>query len=66
MHYSPEDLAWIRNKAAEYADQSGYADSMAMSLAMAEFRRLQERPKAPVTPLNGARQKSDEDRFPRT
>jgi len=54
MPCSPDDEAWIERKAAEYADQSGYVDPMAIELAEAEFERLRARPRAPVIPIDHA------------
>jgi hypothetical protein len=54
--YSRDELEWINRKATEYADQSGYPDAMAVSLAMAEFRRLQDRPKARVVSIGSRRE----------
>jgi len=51
MQYSRDEGGWLDRKAAEIARETGRPLPIAKSEAMAEFRRLQNRPKAPVVSI---------------
>ena len=52
MYYSGDEEGWIERKAQEIARDRGWPLPMARSEAIAELRRLQDQPKAPVCSLN--------------
>ena len=55
MYYSPDEKGWIERKAQQIARETGWPLPIATSEAMAEFRRMQDRPKATVTPIGQGR-----------
>ncbi len=55
MHYSRDEEGWIERKAREIAQRTGWPLPIARAEAMAEFRRIQDRPKAPVIPFGQRR-----------
>ena len=55
MHYSRDEHGWIERKAREIAQRTGWSLPIARAKAMAEFRRIHERPKARVIPFTQGR-----------
>lgn len=49
MRYSKDEERWIERKAKEIARKTGWPYPIARSEAMAEFVRIQNRPKASVS-----------------
>lgn len=62
MYYSTDDQGWIDRKAKQIALETGCPLPIETSEAMAEFVRIQERPKATVTVLHQGRLFADKDR----
>ncbi len=55
VDHAREEPGCIERKAQEIAQRTGWPRPIARAAAMAEFRRIQDRPKAPVIPFDQGR-----------
>jgi hypothetical protein len=55
MYDSPDDKGWIERQAKQIAQKTGWPLPIAKSEAMAEFVRIQQKPRASVVAISQGR-----------